>query len=65
MGSGTQLFVIGGTSWSVKNDTKYECITKVNVPEYSSQSMSIKGLIILATNRGVLADFWVPNEIDG
>ena len=23
-----------------------------------------KGLIILATARGVLADFWVPNEID-
>ena len=23
-----------------------------------------KGLIILPTARGVLADFWVPNEID-
>ena len=41
MGSGTQLFATGGTSWSVKNDTKYECISKVNVPGHSSQSMSI------------------------
>jgi hypothetical protein len=41
-GSGTQPFVAGGTSWSVKNDTKYERIWKINVPEQSSQSMSIQ-----------------------
>ena len=33
--------VAGGTSWSMKNDTKYERIRKVIVPEQSSQSMSI------------------------
>ena len=41
MSFGRQPFVTGGTSWSVKNDTKYERIRKVNVPEWSSQSMSI------------------------
>ena len=41
MSFGRQPFVTGGTSWSVKNDTKYERIRKVNVPEQSSQSMSI------------------------
>ena len=40
-GSGTQPFVAGGTSWSVKNDTKYERIWKTIVPEQSSQSLSI------------------------
>ena len=37
MGSGTQPFVAGGTSWSI--------ILKVNVPEQSSQSMSIWCLV--------------------
>ena len=41
MGSGTQPFVAGCTSGSVKNDTKYERVWKVNVPEQSSQSMSM------------------------
>ena len=41
MGSGAQPYVAGGTSWSVKIDTKNERIQKVNVPEQSSQSMSI------------------------
>ena len=37
----TQPLVAGSTSWSVKNDTKYKRIRKVNVPEQLSQSMSI------------------------
>ena len=41
MGSGTQLFATGGTSWSVKNDTKYKRIRKIIVREQSSQTMSI------------------------
>ena len=36
MGSGTQPFVAGGTSWSVKNYAKYVHIRGVNVPEQSS-----------------------------
>ena len=42
MGSGTQPFVAGGTSWAVKNDAKFERIWKVSVPEHSSQRISIE-----------------------
>ena len=35
MGFGTQSFVDGGTSWSVKNDAKYERIQRVIVPTVS------------------------------
>ena len=37
------------------------------IKEYNKISVvnfQVKGLIILAPARGVLADFWVPNEID-
>ena len=32
--------------------------------QYLAYSSNQKGLIILAPAGGVLADFWVPNEID-
>ena len=43
-----------------------EALKRQFMMERSTQMIDflIKGLIILATARGVLADFWVPNVID-
>jgi hypothetical protein len=38
---------------------KWVLINRLKIPQ-----MAQKGLIILAPAGGVLADFWVPNEID-
>ena len=35
-----------------------------NLPQLTLGEVHYKGLIILAQAGGVLADFWVPNEID-
>ena len=43
MGSGTQPFVAGNTSWSVKNYTKYERIEKHKIKMSFSIILFLKG----------------------